>query len=42
MQLLWKVDIGLKRKISLMVLFSGGIFIIAASIIRAAVVLSVR
>lgn len=41
-QLLWKVEIGLKRKISLMVLFSGGIFIIAASIIRAAVVLSVR
>ncbi|EED17080.1 hypothetical protein TSTA_021370 [Talaromyces stipitatus ATCC 10500] len=38
--LLWKVDIGLKRKISLMVLFSGGLFIIAASIIRAAVVLT--
>ncbi|QGA20810.1 hypothetical protein EYB26_008518 [Talaromyces marneffei] len=38
--LLWKVEIGLKRKISLMILFSGGIFIIAASIIRAAMVLS--
>ncbi|GAM37845.1 hypothetical protein TCE0_033f08107 [Talaromyces pinophilus] len=40
--LLWRVEIGLKRKISLMILFSGGVFIIAASIIRAVVVLSVR
>lgn len=40
-QLLWKVDISYKRKISLTILFSGGVFIVAASVTRAAVILSV-
>lgn len=41
-QLLWKVNISLKRKISLMILFSGGMFVIVAGLIRAVVVLTVR
>jgi hypothetical protein len=41
-QLLWTVNISLCRKLTLMVLFSGAIFVIMAAIIRAVVILSVR
>ena len=39
--LLWTVNIGLKRKIPLMALFSGAAFVIIAGIIRAATIMSV-
>ncbi|CAG8288397.1 unnamed protein product [Penicillium salamii] len=38
--LLWTVNIGLKRKIPLMALFSGAAFVIIAGIIRAATIMS--
>ncbi|KAJ5112229.1 hypothetical protein N7532_000274 [Penicillium argentinense] len=38
--LLWRVNISLKRKIPLMALFSGAAFVITASIIRAATIMS--
>ncbi|KAH6649351.1 hypothetical protein F5144DRAFT_616551 [Chaetomium tenue] len=38
--LLWAVNIGLKKKISLIFLFSGVIFVIAAAIIRGVVILN--
>ncbi|OKL61462.1 hypothetical protein UA08_03087 [Talaromyces atroroseus] len=38
--LLWRVNISMKRKISLMALFSGGVFVIAAGMIRAIVILT--
>lgn len=37
--LLWVVNISLRRKITLMVLFSGAVFIMVAGIVRAAVIL---
>ncbi|CAJ2500325.1 Uu.00g031780.m01.CDS01 [Anthostomella pinea] len=40
LQLLWKVNIGLRTKASLMLLFSGAVFIIAAGTVRAIVILS--
>lgn len=41
-QLLWTVNIGLRRKLTLMGLFSGVAFVIMASIIRAVTILTVR
>ncbi|KAM0809765.1 hypothetical protein AB5N19_10112 [Seiridium cardinale] len=38
--LLWKVNISLRRKLSLMALFSGAVFVIMAGTIRAVVILS--
>lgn len=40
-QMLWTVNIGIKRKISLMGLFSGALFVIMASVIRAIVISTV-
>lgn len=40
-QLLWAVNIGLRRKLTLMGLFSGAAFVIMASIIRAVVIITV-
>lgn len=41
-QLLWGVNITLRRKLTLMLLFSGAIFIILAGTIRAVTILTVR
>lgn len=38
-QLLWKVNISLRRKLTLMLLFSGGVFVIAAGTIRAIIII---
>ncbi|KAE8356732.1 hypothetical protein BDV28DRAFT_154419 [Aspergillus coremiiformis] len=38
--LLWKVNIGIKRKITLMALFSGAAFVIMATIIRAVTIMT--
>lgn len=40
--LLWTVNIGMKRKVPLMALFSGATFVMIAGIIRAATIMSVR
>lgn len=40
--LLWTVNLNLKRKIPLMVLFSGAAFVMIAGIIRAATIMKVR
>lgn len=40
--LLWAVRIGLRRKITLMGLFSGAIFVAVAAIVRAVIVIIVR
>ena len=40
-QLLWGVNISLRRRLTLMVLFSGAAFIMMASIIRAVVISTV-
>lgn len=40
--LLWAVRIGLRRKITLMALFSGAIFVAVAAIVRAVIVIVVR
>jgi hypothetical protein len=41
-QLLWAVNISLKKKLSLTLLFSGVLFVIMAAIIRGVVILTVR
>lgn len=41
LQLLWRVNISLRRKLTLMVLFSGAAFIMMAGIIRAVVISTV-
>ena len=40
-QLLWRVNISLRRRLTLMVLFSGAAFIMMAGIIRAVVISTV-
>ena len=40
-QMLWKVNVSLRRRITLMLLFSGAAFVIMAGIIRAVVILTV-
>jgi hypothetical protein len=40
--LLWTVKIGIRRKITLMGLFSGAIFVGIAGIIRAVIIITVR
>lgn len=42
MQLLWGVNISLRRRLTLMLLFSGALFIMMAGTIRAVTILTVR
>lgn len=41
-QLLWGVNISLRRRLTLMLLFSGALFIMMAGTIRAVTILTVR
>jgi hypothetical protein len=41
-QLLWKADVQIFKKVSLIAIFSGAVFVMAAGILRAALILRVN